>query len=69
MHFREAQDVAGFMAAESLHKSELEGIEPELRRAVVALHMDMRRLKPVGHLKEEAVAAFAKNGRHGEGAG
>jgi len=52
-------DVVGFMAAEALHESEFEWIEPEFGCAVVALNMDVRGLEPVGHVEEESETAFA----------
>ena len=59
MLFCDVKNVVGFVAAKTLDESEFEGIEPELGGAVVALHMNVRRLKPIGHVKEEAEAAFA----------
>ena len=59
MLFCNLKDIVGFVAAKALDESEFEGIEPELRGAVVALNMDVRRLKPVGHVEEEAETAFA----------
>ena len=59
MLFCDVKDVVGFVAAEALHESEFEWIEPEFGSAVVALNMDVRRLEPVGHVEEESETAFA----------
>jgi len=65
MSFGDAEDVIAFVAAEALDESEFQWIEPELGCGVVARDVDMRRLQPVGHVEEEAVAAFAKDCWHG----
>ena len=59
MLFCDVKDVVGFVAAEALHESEFEWIEPEFGCAVVALNMDVRGLEPVGHVEEESETAFA----------
>ena len=59
MLFCDVKNIVGFVAAKALDESEFEGIEPELRGAVVALNMDVRGLEPVGHVKEKAETAFA----------
>lgn len=64
MLFCDAKNIVGFVAAKALDESEFEGIEPELRGTVVALNMDVWRLKSVGHVEEEAEAAFAQNRGH-----
>jgi len=57
--FCDLKNIVGFVAAKALDESEFERVEPELRGAVVALDMDVRRLEPVGHIEEEAKTAFA----------
>ena len=59
MLFCDVKYILGFVAAKALDESEFEWIEPELRGGGVALNMDVRRLKPIGHEKEEAETAFA----------
>ena len=59
MLFCDVKNIVGFVAAKALDESEFEGVEPELRGAVVALNVDVRRLEPVGHVKKEAETAFA----------
>lgn len=59
MLFCDLKNIVGFVAAKALDESEFERVEPELRGAVVALDMDVRRLEPVGHIEEEAKTAFA----------
>ena len=59
MLFCDVKNIVGFVAAKALDEGEFEGVEPELRGAVVALNVDVRRLEPVGHVKEEAETAFA----------
>ena len=59
MLFCDVKNLVGFMAAKALDESEFEGIEPELRRAVLALYMDVRRFEPVGHVEEEAETALS----------
>ena len=59
MLFCDVKNIVGFVAAKALDESEFERVEPELGRAIVALNVDVRRLEPVGHVKEEAETAFA----------
>ena len=59
MLFCNVKNIVGFMAAKALDESEFEGVEPELRGAVIALNVDVRRLESVSHVKEEAETAFA----------
>ena len=59
MLFCDVKNIVGFVAAKALDESEFERVEPELRGAVVALNVDVRRLESVGHVKEEAETAFA----------
>ena len=59
MLFCDVKNIVGFVAAKALDESEFEWVEPELRGAVVALNVDVRRLESVGHVKEEAETAFA----------
>ena len=59
MLFCYMKNIVGFVAAKALDESEFEGIEPELRGAVLPLIMDVRRLEPVGQIEKEAETAFA----------
>ena len=59
MLFCDVKNIVGFVAAEPLDESEFERVEPEFGGAIVALNVDVRRLEPVGHVKEEAETAFA----------
>ena len=59
MLFCDVKNIVGFVAAEALHESEFEWIEPEFGGTVVALHMNVRRLEPVGHVEKESETAFA----------
>ena len=59
MLFCDVKDVVGFVAAKPLDESKFERIKPELGGAVFALNVDVRRLEPVGHVKEESETAFA----------
>ena len=59
MLFCDVKYIVGFVAAKALDESEFEWVEPELRGAVVALNVDVRRLEPIGHVKKEAETAFA----------
>lgn len=45
---------------------EADGIAPELRQILVALHVDVRRLGPVTGVEEEPVGASPEHGRHVE---
>jgi hypothetical protein len=58
------KNLIGVVAAKSLEESEFEWIEPEFGSAVIALNVDMRRLIPVGHVKEETETAFAQDRGH-----
>ena len=58
MLFCDVKNIVGFVAAKALDESIFKRVEPELRGAVVALNVDVRRLEPVGHVKEEAETAF-----------
>ncbi len=57
--FCDVKNVVGLVSAETLGESEFKRIEPELRGAVIALNVDVRRLEPVCHVEEEAKTAFA----------
>ena len=59
MLFCDVKYIVGFVAAKALDESDFEWVEPELRGAVVALNVDVRRLEPIGHVKKEAETAFA----------
>ena len=59
MLFCDVKNIVGFVAAEPLDEGEFERVEPEFGGAIVALNVDVRRLEPVGHVKEEAETAFA----------
>ncbi|MFM2082112.1 MAG: hypothetical protein RL380_803 [Verrucomicrobiota bacterium] len=59
MQFRQLQNIVGFVAAKTFDEGELQRIEPELRGAIIARHMDVRRLEPVGHVEEETKTTFA----------
>ena len=59
MLFCNVKNIVGLVAAKPLDKCEFEWVEPELGSAILALNVDVRRLKPVGHVEEEAETAFA----------
>lgn len=64
MGFCDAQDVIAFVTAKALDECKFQRVEPKFTRAIVVLDMNVRRLEPVGHVKEEAITTFAQNGRH-----
>ena len=45
---------------------EADGFEPEIGQVLVALHVDVRRLRPVAGLEEEPVGASPEHCRHAE---
>ena len=57
--FCDVKNIVGLVAAKPLDKCEFEWVESELGSAILALNVDVRRLKLVGHVKEETETAFA----------
>lgn len=54
MLFGDVRDFIGFVTVKPLNEGKFEWVEPEFGSAIVALNVDVRRLKPVGHVKEES---------------
>ena len=52
--FGDVRDFIGFVTVKPLNEGKFEWVEPEFGSAIVALNVDVRRLKPVGHVKEES---------------
>ncbi len=64
MCLSDAENLVCLVTAKAFNECELERIEPELGRIISPLHMNVWRLKSVGHVKEKAVSALTENCGH-----
>lgn len=59
MLFSDVKNVVRFVPVKTLDERKFERVQPQLRGAVIALHMDARRLKAIRHVEEESKTALA----------
>jgi len=59
MLFRNAKHVTDLVAAKTFNECKLQWIEPQLGSTVIPLHVDMRGLESISHVKEKAEPALA----------